>query len=179
VGNILSLWEGWCVFPAESQEGFVRVFNNPPLSVEEEADIRRKEEEERTERGRSRWKAVEVAPKAEAEKETEGGEKQDVDEEPIEEDFDGEPMVDEDEDLDGVPMEEDDEGFDGEPMDEDVEPGPPEKDSPPEAASAPKEARPEESKGGLGVKVDTEPVGQPRRRPRAVDMFADSDDEDT
>jgi U2-associated protein SR140 len=29
------------------------------------------------------------------------------------------------------------------------------------------------------VKADTGPVGQPRRRPRAVDMFADSDDSDS
>ena len=66
----------------------------------------------------------------------------------------------EDEDVDGEPMEED---FDGEPMDED-------KDVP--------EPPPQEEIKPI-VKADTAPVGQPRRRPRAVDMFADSDDSDS
>lgn len=29
VGLVLSLWEGWCVFPAETQEAFVKGFENP------------------------------------------------------------------------------------------------------------------------------------------------------
>jgi U2-associated protein SR140 len=174
VGNILSLWEGWCVFPQESQEWFVNVFNNPPLSAKEEEELRKKEEEEKsTEKGRSKWKAVEVAPKDVKEEEEMDGEPMQEDE-----DVDGEPMVD-DEDVDGVPMEED---VDGEPMEDDMDGEPMEEDmgnEPPAPASSerppPTEAPPEDSKV---VKADTAPVGKPRRRPRAVDMFADSDDSD-
>ncbi|TVY51918.1 U2 snRNP-associated SURP motif-containing protein [Lachnellula cervina] len=154
VGNIISLWEGWCVFPQESQEHFATVFNNPPLTTREVEEAKRKEDEEKTVRGKNRWKAVEVAAQ-------EATEKEDADGEPMEEDIDGEPMAEED--VDGEPMEEDDidgepmEDPDGEPMEEDVPiPMPP----PPES------------------KTDTVPVGGQRRRPRAVDMFADSDDDD-
>ncbi|KAK4190763.1 hypothetical protein QBC35DRAFT_54257 [Podospora australis] len=30
VGLVLSLWEGWCVFPVEAHESFVKSFENPP-----------------------------------------------------------------------------------------------------------------------------------------------------
>lgn len=153
VGNILSLWEGWCVFPQESQERFKHVFHNPPLTASETAEAQRKEEEEKAARGKNRWKAVEVAAK----------ETSDVKEE-IEEDVDGEPM---DEDLDGVPM--DDEDVDGEPMDEDADGEPMVEDIPATTSPPPRSKTPE---------VETAPVGGARRRPRAVDMFADSDEDD-
>ena len=169
VGNILSLWEGWCVFPVDSQEHFVQVFNNPPMTAREESEAREKEAMMQ-DKGKSRWKAVEVAPREESMFET--GEPQgeeDVDGEPMGEDVDGEPM--EDEDVDGVPMEDDD--SDGEPMDEDelpqASPTPPQTSEPEPVEDKPR---------AFQAKVDSAPVGQPRRRPRAVDMFADSDDED-
>ena len=176
VGNILSLWEGWCVFPQESQEWFVSVFNNPPLTEKEEREAQEKKEAVE-EKGKSKWKAVEVAPKdIPAAKEI--IEEEDVDGDPMEqdEDVDGEPMVEDDEDADGVPMEDEDEDFDGEPMEEDEsnEPAAPASPEPPPADSVSAESKP----STLPVKADTAPVGQPRRRPRAVDMFADSDDED-
>jgi U2-associated protein SR140 len=170
VGNILSLWEGWCVFPQESQEWFVSCFNNPPLTAMEEVEAKKREEEDQAEKAKSRWRTVEVAPKENIDSKEESGE----------EDFDGEPMI-EDDDLDGEPMAEDEdvdgepmEGLDGEPMDEDrdgsLEPSAP---ALPETVPVPRE----EIKSA--VKADTAPIGQPRRRPRAVDMFADSDDDDT
>lgn len=167
VGNILSLWEGWCVFPQESQEWFVNVFNNPPLTAKEELDLKKKEEDEEREKekSKSRWKTVEMQQEEIPVKE----EEDDVDGEPMadDEDVDGEPMV-EDDDLDGEPMTED-EDMDGEPMRE---------DSPPDVITSPRLDEPvvEET---TPVKVDNTPVGWPRRRPRAVDMFADSDDEET
>ncbi|EPE28961.1 Surp module (SWAP) [Glarea lozoyensis ATCC 20868] len=159
VANILSLWEGWCVFPQGSQEHFVTVFNNPPLDAKDEAETKRKEEEEMAAKSRNRWKAVEVAatdtPPADSE--------EDVDGEPMEEDdVDGEPMADSDEDVDGVPMEED---IDGEPTEDDVDGEPMVEDQP---------AAPPETKETEPPKAEVE--GQRRRRPRAVDMFADSDD---
>ena len=169
VGNLLGLWEGWCVFPAESQEHFVAVFNNPPLTAKEEQEAREKESTTQ-DKGKSKWKAVEVAPRVES-KVAEAGEREDVDVdgEPMDEDVDGEPM--DDEDVDGVPME--DEDVDGEPMEEDESPPPASPDPPPT-----REPEPVERPASFPAKVDSAPVGQPRRRPRAVDMFADSDDED-
>jgi U2-associated protein SR140 len=166
VSNILTIWEGWCVFPQESQEWFVNMFNNPPLTAKEQADAKRKEEDEKAEKGKSKWKAVEVAKREEAQAFVPEEAEDDVDGEPMldDENLDGEPM--EDEDLDGEPMVED-EDMDGEPMEED-EPDP----SPPEPQPV------AEPPSGSKVKADPAPVGQPRRRPRAVDMFADSDDEE-
>lgn len=164
VGNLLTIWEGWCVFPQESQEHFVSVFNNPPMTAKEEADAKRKEEEV-TEKGKSRWKTVEVAKKPAETAE-------DMQEDAMDEDVDGEPMMD-DEDVDGVPMEYDD--VDGEPMmeDEDMDGEPMQEDGP--SAPPPDANMP----APVAVKVATAPVTQPRRRPRAVDMFADSDDDET
>ena len=164
VGSLLSLWEGWCVFPAESQEHFVGVFNNPPLTPRE-AEEAKERASVTQDKGKSKWKAVEIAPTVEEEREVLGEVEEDVDGEPMDEDFDGEPM--EDEDVDGLPMEDED----GEPMEEDklspVSPDPP-------------SAEPDvvQEKPPVIPKGDTAPVGQPRRRLRAVDMFADSDDED-
>ncbi|KAL3420787.1 coatamer subunit protein [Phlyctema vagabunda] len=155
VGNMLSLWEGWCVFPQESQEHFVKVFNDPPLLPKDEIEALKKEALEK-EKGKSRWKAVEVAsdtPEVALEK--------DVDGDPMDEDdVDGEPM-EEDEDIDGVPM---DEESDGEIVQSTTPPG-----SPPRISEMPV----------VPPAAEEPPVAvQPRRRPRAVDMFADSDDEE-
>lgn len=172
VGNILSLWEGWCVFPQESQDHFVNVFNNPPLTAQEEQDAREREAA-LVDKGKSKWKAVEVAPKEEAFAEEHAEE--DVDGEPMDEDLDGEPM-DDVEDIDGVPMEDDD--IDGEPMEALDLDGAPMDDDPPESATSNPPLEVEKISGTPTGNVDRAPVGQPRRRPRAVDMFADSDDED-
>lgn len=165
VGNVLGLWEGWCVFPQESQDEFGKVFREPPLSAEELKELEEKDKEEKS-KEKSKWKAVEVAPKEKVKEEADEG------------DLDGEPMVEDDEDVDGVPMEEED--VDGEPMadsddggDLNGEPMQVQEDEgetyapPPAAETAPDPA------------VKAEDSAPPRRaRPRAVDMFADSDDED-
>ena len=92
----------------------------------------------------------------------------DVDGDAMEEDVDGVPMA-EDEDVDGEPMEED---LDGEPMEEDEGYELPPQFATTEPESEEKRLSPPPSKG------DEMPVGPARRRPKAVDMFADSDDED-
>ncbi|KAI9051059.1 hypothetical protein LZ554_005167 [Drepanopeziza brunnea f. sp. 'monogermtubi'] len=191
VGMVLGLWEGWCVFPVDSQEFFTRVFNNPPATARELVDAQKKEGGDEVEKGRKRWKAVEVAPKPPGG--TTGGavaaENADGEQEEEEaEDVDGEPMdEDDDEDVDGEPMADDDEGegegdedVDGAPMPADDEGG----DDKPTAAMAlddanahphaEPEARPE-------AKAEAEAKPPPQRkarRPKAVDMFADSDDDD-
>ncbi|KAM0331639.1 hypothetical protein ACHAQA_003318 [Verticillium albo-atrum] len=176
VGMILSLWEGWCVFPAESQEFFSDTFNNPPsLKVQESTDEGLK---------KGRWKvveastpaSVETAPSTTATKGDDG----DVEGEPMEEeDVAGEPM--EEDDVEGEPM--DDEDVAGEPMDEeDVEGEPMEEDDvdvagkplPDAAAEGAAIATQTDGNGPLSPKE----AGPTRKRMRAVDMFADSGDSD-
>jgi U2-associated protein SR140 len=99
-----------------------------------------------------------------------------VDEPTVHDDVDGEPM--EDDDIDGVPM--DDEDVDGEPMEEDVDGEPMEEDesheTPPSAI--PESESVEKKSSPSRARADEMQAGQARRRPKAVDMFADSDDED-
>ncbi|KAJ8061109.1 hypothetical protein OCU04_010183 [Sclerotinia nivalis] len=164
VGNVLGLWEGWCVFPQGSQDEFGRVFREPPLSAEELKEQELKAQEEKN-KEKSKWKAVEVAPKEKSQEEH--NDDGNLDGEPMVEDgdVDGVPM--EDEDVDGEPMVDSDDGdLDGEPMQVQEN----EEDSyetPPAAETAPTPA----------MKVD-ESAPPRRARPRAVDMFADSDGED-
>jgi U2-associated protein SR140 len=192
VMSVLSLWEGWCVFPVQTWEGFVEVFNKPPLTEKE----RREEEEEKRKveaekegvgRGKSRWRAVDENDGAVGFGEVKGEERMDVDVDgaPIPEDeVDGAPIDEDDvdgvemEDLDGVPMEDsDDEGnLDGEGMDGVDHDG---------LADGVLDTRAEEGRtlkagvgGDKGVGVDGSPgTGRKRQRMKAEDMFADSDEE--
>lgn len=193
VQSVLSLWEGWCVFPAKSQEAFVAEFRDPPLTKREEEEAREAERVERERVGRGKWKTVEEKAR---ERREEGamavdvGEGVDGDEEVdgeplVEEDVDGEPM----EDVDGEPMED----VDGEAMEdvdgEVVEVG---EDgiSAPQGISEPATAaetggwKPstQDQTAGSGVMAAAAPSSSPsqprrRQRPRAEDMFADSDGE--
>lgn len=185
VGLVLSLWEGWCAFPHESQQLFAQTFENPPSA----------KKEEQAEEGlrKSKWKPVEAgsgalrnngssdrgfqplpaatpaagATTADSSAYGEDGEPMDT--------VDGEAMDDEmldvelDSDIDGVPMDDDEitGGGDGEPMDEDRDP--------PGNGQGKDAENPPESGGAPGKKIQPE---QPRRRLRAVDMFADSDASD-
>lgn len=120
IQSVLTLWEGWCVFPQASQSLFSLVFNVPPLSAEEEAANAAAEKASVAAlAAKSRWKTVDENTLAEREQAARGSEldemDRDVDGEPMEEDenenenLDGEPMDDdEEEDMDGEPMVEDD-----------------------------------------------------------------------
>lgn len=199
VGLILSLWEGWCVFPAEAQELFAKSFEDPPsLSKKDGEDRKGPDVATATEAGAraaggdkkaaGKWKPVEAGVST-----TEGfkpvavetdkgsydptGGNMDVD------DVDGEAMAEDEEegalmdsDIDGVPMTDDDAEDGGEPM-VDVEPTPPTATRPVETA---KESQPP-SKPESGALSGAATTGdrQPRRRLRAVDMFADSDASDS
>jgi len=180
IGNLLHLWEGWCVFPQTSQEHFVQVFEKPPLTEKELAEEKEKAEAENAAgvfgaKGKSRWKTVE---------EDASGGKFDPSKppEPVENkmdiDHDGVPMADEDaenldgepmSDIDGVPMEDSDlEDVDGQPLEED-EPAPERRETRQDGeAQKPPEQQPE---------PEPEPPAR-KRRPKAEDMFADSDSEE-
>lgn len=67
IGLVLSLWDGWCVFPNDSQELFVRSFENPPsLRKEGEGDEELKAEAKRAAGGGGRWKTVDATAAAAA-----------------------------------------------------------------------------------------------------------------
>ncbi|KAL8998718.1 MAG: hypothetical protein Q9169_002273 [Polycauliona sp. 2 TL-2023] len=185
VGSVLALWEGWCVFPQDSQEHFASMFANPPLTAEEEAANAAAEKAMAAAASKSRWKTVEEkAREAEAKKEEvsvgngAGPELMDVDG-----DVDGEPMTD-DENIDGEPMVEDDD-VDGEPMEEvaDEETLPDEKGDTklstggdPDTSTKPSVGFQMAANKELSV-VKGQISGGRRRRPRAEDMFADLDEE--
>ena len=168
VGNLLHLWEGWCVFPQSSQEHFVQIFEKPPLTEEE-----LREEKEKADaaaaagafaKGKNRWKTVDedqTASKFDPGRPAVGQTPMDIDQGPVDENLDGEPMSD----LDGVPMEDSDlEDPDGEPMEEEPPEEPKVQDENPEQQPQPEPA----------------PEPQPPRRkprPKAEDMFADSESE--
>ncbi len=159
---MLALWEGWCVFPQASQERFAAVFEKPPATRREvEEEERGREAERERERGaRGRWKAVEErAREREREREGDG-------------DVDGEAMLEEGEEgLDGEPMGEED--VDGESMLEDEdEAEEPVKETHAGPALGFKMAAPVPE----AAKTDNVPPAR-RRRPKAEDMFADSDGE--
>ncbi|PGH17774.1 hypothetical protein AJ79_00915 [Helicocarpus griseus UAMH5409] len=185
IGSLLSLWEGWCVFPQSSQEHFVQVFEKPPLTEKEKLEEQKRAEAEKSasvfgNKGKSRWRTVEEDNNAAADTSNfenySQGEKMDVDGDGVpladDEDIDGEPM----DDIDGVPMEDSDmEDVDGQPLDE----GAIDEGEPPDAelgisssASGEKAA----SKAPQNQSAEPEPQLAPRRRrPKAEDMFADSD----
>ena len=183
VQSVLALWEGWCVFPQASQEHFANVFASPPLTKEEEAAKQASEEAEKAaEKAKSRWKTVDERT---AEREAEMAKR--AREEPDRMDVDGEPMVEDDGDLDGVPME--DEDVDGEPMvDSDDEPpgapGASGAEEQPKAELSRRQALAASIAAKLGkgtgqeARKDASPAAAARtRRPKAADMFADSDSE--
>ena len=171
VGSVLALWEGWCVFPQASQEHFSAVFEKPPLTPREKEEKAQEAEREKEKGGKgARWKTVEEkAQEREAEEQERRGE------ETMMEDVDGERMMDED--LDGEPMEEDDDddNLDGEPMVEDDQPPDPHPEpvqkSPDPAPPAPAAASEDRDRKDH----PSSPPPKRRRRPKAEDMFADSD----
>jgi len=186
VGSVLTLWEGWCVFPQASQEHFAAVFSNPPLTqVEEAAQAAAEKASAAASAAKSKWKTVDV--KAQQHQ----GQRPDIKgivplEDSEEMDVDGEPMIDEDEDVDGEPMDDD---VDGEPMEEDVDGEPMngrESAAPVEQGGDEKRVHPPDERAiGFGMgdahigdqsKAGEKNLGK-RRRPKAEDMFADSDEE--
>lgn len=182
VNSVLALWEGWCVFPQAAQEHFASVFMNPPLTAKEAAAIVAAEKASATAMAaKSKWKTVEEKAKQDSSKAvltTGDGDDADMD-------VDGEAMVEEEEDVDGEPME-DDGDVDGEPM-EDVdgevmveEDG---EDVQAEARGTLGEDNAPSSGFTMGLGKNESgsspnpPLGGRRRRPKAEDMFADSDGE--
>jgi U2-associated protein SR140 len=168
VQSVLSLWEGWCLFPQASQEAFVDGFLNPPLSeaekrAAEREETQRKEREQgepRRTKSNSKWRSVEERGDAKMEVGRPGDDEvmEDAD------DLDGEEMADED-DEDEVALSD----VDGEPMDDSSD----EEDTRAAMQSSPlpDAAHPRTQQPAAPDEHKSPPVK--RQRPRAVDMFAD------
>ncbi|KAG5983555.1 hypothetical protein E4U55_007890 [Claviceps digitariae] len=189
---VLNLWEGWCVFPAESQELFVKTFESPPSlnAVEDGATDEAS--------SRNKWKTVEPLPlaKIEATAAEEAEPEQEEDHAAMADDIDGEPLAEDDvmgeaideEDIEGEPIDEDDVA--GEPIDDDELGGEP-MDQDGEEADQGRGEGEGEGEGGRGTdkgpdktsdisgdKASVAARAQQRKRMRAMDMFADSDGSD-
>ncbi|KAL2827048.1 hypothetical protein BDW59DRAFT_59848 [Aspergillus cavernicola] len=169
IGSLLNSWEGWCVFPQSSQEHFFQVFDKPPLTEEELREEKEKAEAEGAaaafSKNKSRWKAVDEDPSAARFDPSRPPELKPTPME-INMDLDGEPMSD----IDGEPMEDSDlEVGDGEPLEEDEEEERKTLDQGNEAGKQHEKVseKPPETLAAPGRKP----------RPRAEDMFADSDSE--
>lgn len=187
VGILLSLWEGWCVFPQASQEHFTRSFEQPPPTEKELAEAKNRADAEKAAgvfggKGKSKWKAVDDTADTAARFNPIGA-SGDVDGMDI--DIDGAPIPDEDEDLDGVLMSD----IDGVPMeDSDMEDldGAPLEENDGESQQQQQQQQQQEHVGfEISSKKDEpsserrteQPPPARRRRPKAEDMFADSDTE--
>ncbi|KAA6415700.1 MAG: hypothetical protein FRX48_00418 [Lasallia pustulata] len=194
VGSVLTLWEGWCVFPQSAQEHFAAVFANPPLTAAEEAaNAAAEKASEAAMAAKSKWKTVdekarqENSPRPDLSHPAPTQADDDVDM-----DLDGEPMADdgEDDDIDGEPMGD----VDGEPMEDDEDSEAVGGDDDEDAGSGtvvlqgPLANQSETDQTPavgfqLGARATNSAAKEPtaaasrRRRPRAEDMFADSDDD--
>ena len=164
VGLVLSLWDGWCVFPADSQEAFVKGFESPPNATLEQKD----EGGEEGERA-----PLPISLVQDDDVEGEKMDESDVEGEPIEEDdVEGEPIGEDD--IEGSPIGEDD--VMGEPIGEDdLEGGSLHKNQ--GSPSTSQEPRGRESAGSppQAIEAGGSAGGMRRKRMRAADMFADSD----
>lgn len=172
IGSILHLWEGWSVFPHSSQEHFVQMFENPPLTDEELSEEKKKAEAEKASaaagsKGKSRWKTVDDDAPSGGKVDPSVPNSQGVEE--FNDELVGEPMSD----IDGEPMEDsdlDEAELDGQPLEMDTEMADSEERTDQATESKPESISKPEERG---------PAGRVRKpRPRAEDMFADSDDED-
>jgi U2-associated protein SR140 len=168
VTQLLGLWEGWCVFSSKAQEDFMRGFTESAEGKADKETLGSNASKASREKNKTKWKAVE-------DKVDDVAIASNVDEEPAVDDVDGEPM-DED-DVDGEPMDDDDD-YDGEPMadDDDIldsEPTAKEPESNDSALVASEAAAQTQN----GASLESNASEARRRRPKAVDMFADSDGE--
>ncbi|KAM5473560.1 hypothetical protein MauCBS54593_002356 [Microsporum audouinii] len=179
IGILLNLWESWCVFPQASHEAFVKSFDHPPPTEKEQAEEKARVEEGKETgvfggKGKNKWKSVEDNGSTEQfnpANPTDDGEPMDLD-------VDGAPVHEDDlddevfSDIDGVPMEDSDL--------EEAEDAPPDQDKPVSKEQEQVPASKEEPASKETGPQPSEPAQQPpqiRRRPKAEDMFADSDSE--
>ncbi|KAI3395299.1 hypothetical protein diail_1455, partial [Diaporthe ilicicola] len=202
IGLVLGLWDGWCVFPNDSQELFVRGFESPPsLSKKDAGEDDGDEDPTRAEAKRAagggggggRWKTVDAAGAAAAAEppeaaedgsDSDGSYDEYTDDEEADKEMlaryhiDGEPLLD----VDIVGLALDGGGEDVRMGEENNGTGSSsapdvrkeDKGRPPADPEEAKEARGPGKGGALSSSLGP---GAKRKRVTAADMFADSDSE--
>lgn len=171
VTQVLELWEGWCVFSNEAQNQLMSDFIE---SAEGKGEKEQLELESKTQHKPKKggWKTLDTNDSngvVQAQGEVISA---DADGEPMDEDFDGQPMLNEEEDVDGEPMDED---LDGVPMTESSD-DEQEEATPDLSSTIPDQPVDAEIPPVLVDQPDSSTMSR-RKRPRAVDMFADSEED--
>jgi U2-associated protein SR140 len=166
VTQVLELWEGWCVFASDAQEQLMADFiESSEVKAEKEDQTSENKSNQQQEKKKGGWKTVDkdsIEPGVVIQSVV-GGADLDSDRPTLddEENLDGEPM---EEDLDGVPMSDSDSG---EPMEEDVD----DVGNSEMITDQDGDSKLLESEKGEQAAVSVE------TKIRAVDIFADSDEE--
>ena len=180
VGVIFGIWEQWSVFSSDVHEELKQSFFEPSLSEDEkaaaQAEAEREEKKKQDEKWMGRFKKVgsgaspagsasPAPPMVESRQEQVT---EDVDSVPLD-DVDGAPL----DDIDGIPMDD----VDGMPIDDNID-GAPIGDLDGAADERPLQSKPEAKDVSSAADLKTNgKATAPRRRMRAEDMFADSDEE--
>ncbi|KAI4214373.1 MAG: hypothetical protein LQ351_003126 [Letrouitia transgressa] len=173
VGVILSVLDKQNAFSHSSQEHFSSVFANPPLTAAEEEAKAAAENIKKASAAKSRWKSFDRDTQQDTQKEkgappsAEAVDAMDID-------LDGETIAEDDEDIDGEPMaDSDNDVVESSAIGKEVKEG---------AISEPKGPVPQGDNPNVNVDIDadklkTKPVllSKGKQRPKAEDMFADSD----
>ncbi|KAL2119740.1 hypothetical protein VTJ04DRAFT_6701 [Mycothermus thermophilus] len=193
VGLVLSLWEGWCVFPVETHESFVKSFENPPSAAKKDTSG-----SESDRKATGRWKTVDGAPsdggflpvstKAAVEPDTGDDQVENI---LYLDETDGELLHPErlqylaslddafdDLDLDGEPYDDDDNDNAEKSKQVSAEADTVMKDSNESSATAPPlphEEQQKEVKSIGGFQMSAPKAAPAKKRMRAMDMFGDSD----
>jgi len=180
VGLVLSNWEGWSVFPVETQGYLVQCFENPP-------SLRKEEKGDDDSSRKGKWKTMDATAAAQPAQASafrpipEDAVATVVDDADDAAGSSGEPDEEymeytDDEELDLEYLDEED--IDGEPI---LETGLDAMSLSGEGAKAaddvPEATAPAAAKSVGSIQMSSASVALPRKRLRAVDMFADSDSE--
>lgn len=173
VTQVLELWEGWCVFSNEAQNQFMSDFIESAEGKSEKEQLELEDKSQpKPNMKKGGWKVLDANDSGGVVPGQGEASSIDVDGEPLEEDFNGEPMLDEEEEADGEPMDED---LDGVPMTDSSDDE--QKEAMIESNSPVREQVVDPEATAMVVDQSDNPPISRRKRPRAVDMFADSEED--
>jgi U2-associated protein SR140 len=174
IQNVLNIWEQWSAFSDTTQKTFIEQLRNPELSPEEKAAAEQKEKEQAQRKAKlEKWKAMKLKEAGDRDEvQVEVGQKEEEKEGVVDETGDldvyGDEEMPEQDSMKETPIET--ENQTSSTMQEDVTPSKPHQP----AAEADRGAKGTAAAFGMGL---TKAALAKQRRPKAVDMFADSDEE--
>jgi U2-associated protein SR140 len=174
IQNVLNIWEQWSAFSDTTQKMFVEQLRNPELSPEDKAAAEQKEKEQAQRKAKlEKWKAMKLKEAGGSDEvQEEVGEKKEGKEDAVDETGDldvyGDEEMPDQELVKDTPVKTDDPT--SETMQEDPTPSKP----PQPAIEVDEKAKETAMAFGMGL---TKAALAKQRRPKAVDMFADSDED--